>query len=667
MLNMRDFQIKNHCGMKLKGMSIFFILIVVSLMSTAQVKRSALVGAYVYNFARYTTWANENRYEDFSIALIGNDKEIIDEILSFSKTKELKGKPIVVEKIDKIPRVLKAGIRMVVLLNDEAFNLGEVVKLIEGKNIVLVSDRIADKDKVMFNLFDTPNSGLSFEINRANIINQGISIDPEIILLGGTVIDVAALYRTSQKSMDTLHERLNLMNDSLATLKGEVSQTLDIIQKQRQSIDSQTRLLDNHELEIKLDKLEIDKQKTEVNRQLELINQQEILLKTQKTSINEHQIELDEQRSFIENQLSEIRRSKTILDSLNAEIEKQHKELGLKGDIIERQKITTWLAIATVILSIIILFILVKRYLEKNEKNKLLIQQKDQIVKINQKLELTNKSLYGTITKLHETQSQLLTSEKMASLGVLTAGIAHEINNPVNFIYTGINSLNKDMDELMKTLAKIIKQVEDKGSEELIKEVSELKKESDLDEVLEIIPQTIIDIKVGAERAADIIKGLRNFSRLDRDSMQLSNIHEGIDSSLLLLRNKFKNHISVKKEFGQIPAIECYPGKLNQAFLNIISNAIDAIEKEGVITIRTWNDDEKVFIQIEDTGKGINEEDISKIFDPFFTTKSVGKGVGLGLSITYGIIHEHHGKIDVKSELNSGTQFTISLPCKTYN
>jgi len=651
--------------MKLKGILIFFLLIAISLMTTAQVKRSTLVGAYVYNFARYTTWANENQYDNFSIVLIGNDKEIIDEILSFSKTKELKGKPILVENIDKIPRVLKAGIRMVVLLNDKAFDLGEVLKLIEGKNIVLVSDRIADKGKVMFNLFDTPNSGLSFEINRANIINHGLSIDPEIILLGGTQIDVAALYRTSQKSMDTLYGRLNLINDSLASLKDEVSQTLDIIEKQKQSIDSQTKLLEKHELEIKLDKLEIDKQKTEVIRQIGLINQQEILLKTQKSSINEHQIELDEQRTFIDNQLREIRRSKTTLDSLNAEIEKQHKELGLKGDIIERQKITTWLAIVTVILSIIILFILVKRYLEKNEKNKILIQQKDQIEKINQKLELTNKSLYGTITKLHETQSQLLTSEKMASLGVLTAGIAHEINNPVNFIYTGINSLNKDMEELTQTLGEIIKRVEEKGGEELVHEIAELKKKSDLDEVLEIIPQTIFDIKVGAERAADIIKGLRNFSRLDRDSMQLANIHEGIDSSLLLLRNKFKNHISVKKEFGKIPAIECYPGKLNQAFLNIISNAIDAIEKEGVITIRTWNDDEKVFVQIEDTGKGITDENIGKIFDPFFTTKSVGKGVGLGLSITYGIIQEHHGKIDVKSTPNTGTMITISLPCNT--
>jgi len=251
----------------------------------------------------------------------------------------------------------------------------------------------------------------------------------------------------------------------------------------------------------------------------------------------------------------------------------------------------------------------------------------------------------------------------MASLGVLTAGIAHEINNPVNFIYTGINSLNKDVVELTTLLTEILQQINARGGDELIGSINEIKKDGELDEILEIIPQTIEDIKVGAERAAEIIKGLRNFSRLDKDSMQISNIHEGLDSALLLLRNKFKNHIAVKKEYSQLPEIECYPGKLNQAFINVLSNAIDAIEKEGTITIRTWANEEKIYIQIQDSGKGIPTDVIDKIYDPFFTTKSVGKGVGLGLSITYGIIQEHNGKIDVKSVQNSGTTFTISLPC----
>lgn len=648
---------------KFRNISILVFLIFCSSNSEAQVKRATLIGAYIYNIARYTTWDDENSYNDFLIVMIGNDQEIATEIQSLSKTKELKGKPILFEKYNMPPTNLNKETRLVFLTSDESVNLNTVLNIINDKHILLVTDRISDKRKVMFNLFDNTDNAISFEINRANIINQGLNIDPEIILLGGTEIDVAQLYRTSQKSMDTLQQKMNLMNDSLMELNVKISKTLGIIKQQIDSISIQREMLNAHDVEILSDKLEIDHQKAEILKKKELIDQQKSLLESQSSSINEHKIELEEQRSYIENQLKAINQSKLILDSLQSAIALQNNELGQRDDIIKRQRITVVLAFATGILAIIILMSLINGYLNKIKKNKVLTQQKDQIERINKKLELTNHSLYDTITKLHETQSQLVSSEKMASLGVLTAGIAHEINNPVNFIYTGINSLNKDIIELTQIYKDILQQVNEVGNDELIHAIRNIGNYEDLDEILEIIPQTIDDIKVGAERASDIIKGLRNFSRIDKDSMQVSDIHEGIDSALLLLRNKFKNHITVKKEYQQIPPVECYPGKLNQAFLNILSNAIDAIENEGTITIRTGLLEGQVFIQIEDNGKGIPSEIIDKIFDPFFTTKCVGKGVGLGLSITYGIIQEHHGKIDVKSDQKNGTIFTISLPC----
>jgi signal transduction histidine kinase len=643
----------------------FCICTVFSYNSVAQVNRASLVGAYIYNFGRYTTWPNESTYNNFLIVLVGDDQEITKEVISFSKAQQLKGKPIMVEKYKSVPTVLRKETRLLVLFNDQSAYLPKVLNLIENKNILLVSDRYADKRSVMYNLLDKAGNAVSFEINRANIINQGLQVDPEIILLGGTEIDVAQLYRSSQKTLDTLQNKLNLMKDSLQGLNHQISTTLQLIQQQIDSINAQKELLKLHNTEIESDKKEINAQKSEILNKKELIDKQQLLLDQQKVSMVEHKSELEEQKLYINNQLKEINKSKLLLDSLKTEIDKQHNELGQRDAIIQHQRITVILAFATGILSLIILISLFRGYRNKVKKNKILTEQKEQIEKINNKLEITNKSLYGTITRLNETQSQLVASEKMASLGVLTAGIAHEINNPVNFIYTGINSLSKDINELTLIFNEILQKVNASGDEKIIASINEIDNYEELNEILEIIPQTIDDIKVGAERASDIIKGLRNFSRIDKDSMQFVDIHEGIDSSLLLLRNKFKNHISVVKEYSQLPTIECYPGKLNQAFMNIISNAIDAIEVEGKITIRTSVEDDYVNIQIEDSGKGIAPEVIDKIFDPFFTTKSVGQGVGLGLSITFGIIKEHNGKIDVKSEINRGTIFTISLPCTT--
>lgn len=169
-------------------------------------------------------------------------------------------------------------------------------------------------------------------------------------------------------------------------------------------------------------------------------------------------------------------------------------------------------------------------------------------------------------------------------------------------------------------------------------------------------------IEEGAIRTREIVMGLKNFSRLDEDVFKQANIHEGINSTLVLLKNKFKNRISIHKDYGELPTIECLPGKINQVFMNILNNAIQAIEDSGEIYIRTFAENDKVKISIRDTGVGMTEGVKKHIFEPFFTTKDVGAGTGLGLSISFGIIEKHNGKIDVKSEPEKGTEFTITLP-----
>jgi signal transduction histidine kinase len=252
----------------------------------------------------------------------------------------------------------------------------------------------------------------------------------------------------------------------------------------------------------------------------------------------------------------------------------------------------------------------------------------------------------------------------MASLGQLTAGIAHEINNPINFVYSSVHPLTKDIEEI-KDLYNFCKEFNDlpenpKNREELNNKFEEL----DPDFLFSEIQSLLSGIKEGADRTKAIVAGLRNFSRLDENEIKPIDIHEGLDSTLMLLRNKLKTRIEVIKNYGTIPQVECYPGKMNQVFMNILNNAAQAIDSEGKITITTWLESEKVFISIKDDGHGFDENVKSRIFEPFYTTKDVGQGTGLGLSISYGIIENHNGKIEINSTPGDGAEFIICLPKK---
>ena len=188
----------------------------------------------------------------------------------------------------------------------------------------------------------------------------------------------------------------------------------------------------------------------------------------------------------------------------------------------------------------------------------------------------------------------------------------------------------------------------------------------DIDETRSEIRNLIKSVSNGAERTTEIVKGLRTFSRLDENEIKPANLHEGLDLTLVMLHNKYKHHVEIVKDYGVLPMVECFPGKLNQVFMNILSNAIEAITEKGTITIKTWEDkpNKQVIISIKDDGSGMSESTQSDLFNPFFTTKEVGKGTGLGLSISHGIIEQHKGSIKVKSKLGEGSEFIISLPLK---
>jgi len=274
--------------------------------------------------------------------------------------------------------------------------------------------------------------------------------------------------------------------------------------------------------------------------------------------------------------------------------------------------------------------------------------------------------LNRTVEALKEAQTQLVHNEKMASLGQLTAGIAHEINNPINFVYNGIDTLKLSLDDLIEIVEKYQAVESAQDQQAALEEVKSLKTELNYEELLEDINYLVGDIKKGAIRTMEIVKGLRVFSRLDEEEKKKASISECLDSTLVLLNTKLKGKVEVKRFYDEsMPEINCYPGQLNQVFMNILNNAIQAFpeeKKDAEIDIYTENLQENIVIRIKDNGVGMNEQVQRRIFEPFFTTKAVGVGTGLGLSISFGIIEKHNGNIYVNSEEGKGTEFVIQLP-----
>ena len=277
-----------------------------------------------------------------------------------------------------------------------------------------------------------------------------------------------------------------------------------------------------------------------------------------------------------------------------------------------------------------------------------------------------NEELKEVNAKLSAAQDKLMQSEKLASIGQLAAGVAHEINNPIGYIFSNFGTLEKYLSDLFQMLAAYEEAESALSGTPAAARLGSLREQIELDYLKEDIPTLMAESREGITRVRKIVQDLKDFSRVDaRQEWEWADLHRGIDSTLNIVNNEIKYKAEVIRQYAEIPEVHCLPSELNQVFMNLLVNAAHAITAErGTIQIRTGLQDEQVWVEVADNGCGIARENLTRIFDPFFTTKPVGKGTGLGLSLSYGIVKKHGGRIDVSSEVGQGTTFRVTLPRK---
>lgn len=329
------------------------------------------------------------------------------------------------------------------------------------------------------------------------------------------------------------------------------------------------------------------------------------------------------------------------------------------------------LQVGAILLSLVVFFAMAARLtISLRKRDRIILENTDEIIRQRNEIAIEKERIEKLLNDLKNTQAQLIQSEKMASLGQMVAGIAHEVNTPLGFVTNNLSIVERNVGILERALKEyqkletMLREGELGELEAQLETVRELVSRIDEMALTDRTRKTLAESNIGLLRIQELVTNLRNFSRLDEASLKTVSLSENIDSALMIATNVVKHKAEVTRNYAPNLMVECYPAQLNQVFLNLITNAAQAIETFGKITITTLAQDDKAIIKIADTGVGIPEQNLKKIFEPFFTTKPIGQGTGLGLSIVYKIIERHNGSIGVKSKVGEGTEFVITLPMK---
>lgn len=642
----------------------------------AQLKESEMRVVLLTKLADNIEWPRGAVKDSFVFGIASRDTAFFNAFRQISKKRAIHQRPLAARRITSMADI--ASCNAIYFSPEENYRADKYWEAAERANILVVSQDLSNMLFSMINIeYSDSHNTLSFVINKTNITIAGLNAMPSLLLTGGEEVDVRQLYKFTKeqlekeqakadqqkKMIDLQLKKITSLDAQLERQSGMLKSQLDVIRGHENKISLQTQTL--NELNLR-----IESREDSIARNKHVIQAQNDVISRQERSVEQKESELEQLNSQLQMVSMQIHEKQSVLSQ-------KESQLVQKEEVITSQKMYLWLAMAGICFAGLIISFVYYAYRSKSEANRCLddknyvlehqqaeIQkQSNELQQMNHELQQQSRELRAAMDQLKQTQSQLVQAEKMASLGTLTAGIAHEINNPVNFITTGIEGLKSAVEPVTEILTMLMKLPETACEHPQMADMMDRASAMDLMETTEGIWLMIKNIETGAERASEIVRGLNNFARSrDTESVPMD-LHQSIESTLLLLNSEIKNRIKVHKMYGQLPSVKCLPGKINQVLMNILSNAVQAIDGKGTITITTEvAGNEHIKIRIRDNGKGINEQDLPRIFEPFYTTKSVGKGTGLGLAISYSIVQQHNGSIDVRSERGVGTEFIVRLP-----
>ncbi|TAH20364.1 MAG: hypothetical protein EAZ08_05850 [Cytophagales bacterium] len=608
--------------------------------------------------------------EGFSVSSVYNSNALI-----------INGKSIKKENA----RLMSANFIQVRLLEDRPSSLYTVA--VYNKNKLLIGGLKVNIDGVRYNIdnqgfvkINNPNLKKSaFEVEGYKMIGTPQFIDDdnlvEIYVERLTPPANGIIKEKVSSKTNNLQDTQPAPQDSIKSkYEGEISSLSANIESSRRDFEN-----NNKKLATKFEQLS-EKLSSDVNITPAQIDGLKNQLGDLEKTLAENDASYERSKLQTQNLLNRLKEAILQKDSIGRELlaaensrkalEKEKKKIEIERKEEEESFKTKLWGISSVSVMLSILLLMVYIFSTRLRKQKKEVEKtKNELLEKVQEIEHKNAQLRITLDELKKAQAQLVSSEKMASLGQLTAGIAHEINNPVNFTYAGAISLRTDFNDLIQLLEQY-RQISIENVMTNLPLAKKVEKDVSYPEIREEIDELLVSIKRGAERTAEIVKSLRTFARLDEDTLKKVDIEENLDATLVMLHSQYKDRIEIVKQYGKIPPVECLPGQMNQVFMNILMNAIQATEGKGKIFISTAypsvHADEKyknaIEISIRDTGTGMSEEVKNNIFEPFFTTKDVGSGSGLGLSVSFGILEKHKGEIKVFSELGKGSEFVIILP-----
>lgn len=616
------------------------------------VQKEKVIAAYVYSFARNIEWPKEAN--EFTIQLITDNPILLEEFNELSQSKEVRGNPI--KLVSSSSAIISQQTHLVYISNNYNSAVRSIFLQARGHNVLLVTDNFLEDRFTMINFKEAEDNTLAFEINRANIINQGLKILPEMILLGGTDIDMADLYREAQDSIQSLESKIGNLQGRYDSLYSSSERIQNYIEQQQDLIDHQLEEISLKQSTIinqskALDSLSVGVEASEqrLNSLLTQMREREEDFEKLQSSISDQETQLEEGSLILEEQFRLIEEQDNLISQRESSLEQM-------VSVVSTQKKTVGMLVFFSLVTLASLLAIVRAYRQRRDHARKLAEQRDE--------------LSQTLKELHQTQSKLVQSEKMASLGVLTAGIAHEINNAINFVASGIHVLESNIKEITPVITQVKRLKRDENLSDNIEKLIDVKEKLGYNNIQKVIAEVVKNIKIGSDRTTEIVKGLRTFSMTNTEAVQDIDIVNEIDVALLLLNNRIKDKIKVEKKYDhKTLLVDGYKGQLGQVFLNILSNAVDALQTvehpEIVVDLTVLKT--KIKIAFTDNGVGMDKEDLARIFDPFYTTKKIGAGTGLGLSIAYGIVEQHKGNVEVTSRKGKGTSFTITLPFKIEN